>query len=37
MSIDLPKPIAAYFTAEKHDAETLAACFTEDAAVTDEG
>ena len=37
MPISLPKPIAAYFTADKHDAETLARCFTENAVVKDEG
>src|SRR6202162_3901382 len=37
MSLDLPKPIAAYFTADKGDSEALARCFTEDAIVKDEG
>src|SRR5258708_12359000 len=37
MSIDLPKPIAAYFAADKRDADGLVLCFTEDAVVKDEG
>ena len=37
MTLDLPKPIAAYFTADKADAETVSQCFTEDAVVKDEG
>src|SRR5258708_19605645 len=37
MSIDLPKPIAAYFAADKRDADALVLCFTEDAVVKDEG
>ena len=37
MSIDLPKPIAAYFTADKRDADAVVLCFTEDALVNDEG
>jgi SnoaL-like domain len=36
-SLDLPKPIATYFKADKSDSETLAQCFTEDAIVKDEG
>src|SRR5258705_10080574 len=36
-SLNLPKPIAAYFTADKGDSETLSQCFTESAVVKDEG
>jgi hypothetical protein len=36
-SLNLPKPIAAYFTADKGDSETLSQCFTENAVVKDEG
>ena len=37
MTLDLPKSIAAYFTADKGDAEAVARCFTESAIVKDEG
>ena len=37
MTLDLPKPIAAYFTADKADVEAVSQCFTEDAVVKDEG
>ena len=39
MSIEMPKPIAAYFTADadKSDRDAVARCFTEDAIVKDEG
>ena len=38
MSINLPKPIAAYFAAEKtRDAGALARCFASDGVVHDEG
>jgi hypothetical protein len=37
MKLDLPKPIAAYFTADKGDSEAVAECFTENAVVKDEG
>src|ERR1700730_18344444 len=37
MSLDLPKPIVAYFTANKGDSEAVARCFTENAIVKDEG
>ena len=37
MQLDLPKPIAAYFTADKGDSEAVSQCFTETAVVTDEG
>jgi hypothetical protein len=36
-SFNLPKPIAAYFTADKGDGEALSRCFTENAVVKDEG
>ena len=38
MPIDLPKPVAAYFAAEKtHDSGALARCFATDGVVRDEG
>ena len=37
MALDLPAPIAAYFAADRADAEGVAACFTDDAIVKDEG
>jgi hypothetical protein len=37
MSIDLPRPIAAYFEADKRGAAALSQCFTGDAVVKDEG
>ena len=37
MTVDLPKPIAAYFTADRADGEAVSQCFTENAVVTDEG
>ena len=38
MSIDLPKPVAAYFAAEQaEDAGALARCFAADGVVRDEG
>ena len=37
MPLDLPKPIAAYFAADKGDSEAVARCFTENAIVKDEG
>src|SRR2546427_11342492 len=36
-SLNLPKPVAAYFTADKGDGEAVSRCFTEDAVVKDEG
>ena len=36
-SLNLPKPVAAYFAADKGDSETLSQCFAEDAVVKDEG
>ena len=35
--LNLPKPVAAYFSAEKAGAESVCQCFTENAVVTDEG
>ena len=37
MTIDLPEPVAAYFTADKSDGEAVSECFTEGAVVKDEG
>ncbi|MBX3436060.1 MAG: nuclear transport factor 2 family protein [Planctomycetaceae bacterium] len=37
MSMELPQPIAAYFIADRGKGETVAACFTPDAVVQDEG
>lgn len=36
-SLDLPQPIAAYFTADKGDIESFSRCFTENGVVQDEG
>ena len=36
-SLQLPEPIAAYFSADKVDGETVSQCFTENAVVKDEG
>lgn len=36
-SLNLPKPIAAYFTADSGDGEAVSQCFTENAIVKDEG
>jgi hypothetical protein len=36
-SLDLPKPIAAYFSADKGDARAVSECFAENAVVKDEG
>ena len=36
-SLNLPKPIAAYFTADKGDGDAVSRCFTDDAVVKDEG
>jgi hypothetical protein len=35
--LNLPEPIAAYFDADKRDAEAVARCFTKRAVVKDEG
>ncbi|MEA1649611.1 SnoaL-like protein [Nitrospirillum amazonense] len=37
MSLTLPSPIAAYFAADKAGADAVAACFTAQAVVKDEG
>ena len=37
MTLNLPKPVAAYFTADAGDSQTLSECFTDDAVVKDEG
>jgi hypothetical protein len=37
MSVDLPKPIASYFAADKVDPEAVARCFAPDGTVKDEG
>jgi hypothetical protein len=37
MSIELPKPIHAYFIADRDDSAAVAQCFTDNAVVTDEG
>ena len=37
MTLDLPRLIAAYFTADKSDGEAVSQCFTENAVVKDEG
>ncbi len=37
MTLKLPEPVAAYFTADKGDSEGLSQCFTECAVVNDEG
>src|SRR6266487_886262 len=36
-SLNPPKPVAAYFTADKGDGEAVSQCFTENAIVKDEG
>lgn len=37
MNLEMPKPVASFFTAETVDAEAVARCFTDTAVVTDEG
>jgi len=37
MTLDLPKPITAYFHADQGDCEAVALCFTENAIVKDDG
>jgi hypothetical protein len=37
MAITLPEPISGYFAADRRNAEAVAACFTADAIVKDEG
>lgn len=36
-SLNLPKPVAAYFIADKGDGEAVSQCFTDNAVVKDEG
>jgi ketosteroid isomerase-like protein len=36
MKVELPKPIAKYFAADRGDAHAVAECFTENAVVVDE-
>ena len=36
-SLSLPKPIAAYFAADRGDGEAVSQCFTDNAVVKDEG
>jgi hypothetical protein len=37
LPLNLPKPVAAYFAADKRDGRAVASCFTERAVVKDEG
>ena len=37
MTLDLPRPVAAYFAADREGGEAVARCFTEAAVVKDEG
>ena len=37
MTLKLPEPVAAYFTADKGDSQAVAQCFTDNAVVKDEG
>ena len=37
MTLSLPKPVAAYFTADKANGEAVSRCFSDDAVVKDEG
>jgi hypothetical protein len=37
MTIQLPRPISAYFQADRSDRASVSECFTDDAKVTDEG
>jgi hypothetical protein len=37
MTLQLPQPVAAYFTADKADGEAVSRCFTDNAVVKDEG
>src|SRR5260370_42311464 len=36
MTLQLPKPVAEYFSADRRDASAVAECFTENAVVIDE-
>ena len=37
MTLKLPKPVAAYFAADRADGEAVSRCFAENAVVKDEG
>ena len=37
MTLNLPGPVAAYFTADRTDSEAVSRCFAENAVVKDEG
>lgn len=37
MTVELPKPIAAYFTADRANGDAVSQCFAENAVVKDEG
>jgi hypothetical protein len=37
MTLNLPKPVAAYFIADEADGEAVSRCFVDDAVVKDEG
>jgi hypothetical protein len=37
VALNLPQPVAAYFTADEGDSEGVSRCFTENAVVKDEG
>ena len=37
MTLELPEPVAAYFTADQGDGQAVAQCFTDNAVVKDEG
>ena len=37
MTLELPKPVAAFFTADRGDSEGVSQCFSENAVVKDEG
>jgi SnoaL-like domain len=37
MTLELPEPIAAYFTADQGNGQAVAQCFTDNAVVKDEG
>lgn len=37
MTLELPEPVAVYFTADQGDSQAVAQCFTENAVVMDEG
>ena len=37
MTLDLPRPVAAYFIADKADGEAVSRCFADNGVVKDEG